>query len=130
MSRTRPSLRLATADDFALYAGRPIPDWCLEWVGYAAERDGDVIALGIVCWDKFGRVWCWFNRRRKLSPFLMHRLARRTIGHLQEMGVERLHAFCDERIENSDKWLRRLGFRPGPVVPPERRPVWICDLST
>ena len=122
-------VRLATVADFRAYAGRDLPEWCAEWVGWAGEQDGAVVALGIVSWDKWGRVWAWYDSRAAVSRFLMHRLARRTISHLRNIGVPHLHAYCSERVPDADKWLRRLGFRPALVLPPDPREVWVCDLT-
>ena len=123
------SVRLATPDDLSAFARREPPDWCIEWLGYVAERDGRLLALGSVFWDKWGRVWGAFDKKERVSPFLMHRLARVTITRLREIGIKQLYAECDLRVPNAAKWLRRLGFRPAPIVPPDPRQVWICTLS-
>lgn len=124
-----PTVRLATADDLRRYAGRNPPEWCVEWCGYVAERDGEIVALGMVFWDKWGRTWGLYDFRERQSPFLMHRLARETIAHLRRIGVTTLHAFCDDRVPKADLWLKRLGFRLAPELPPDPTPVWICTLS-
>lgn len=126
---SQAQVRLATADDLRAFAGCDPPDWCIEWVSYVLERDGKLVALGTIAWDAWGRTWGMFDCRDKVSPFLMHRMARNTIGSLREIGVERLHAYCDERVPRSDVWLRRLGFRPGAPVPLASEEVWVCDLS-
>lgn len=121
-------VRLATPDDLRNFAGCIVPEWCVEWVAYVAVRDSRPVALGTVFWDKWGRVWAAFDKKERVSPFLMHRLARRTIARLREIGIERLHAECDGRVPEAAKWLRRLGFRPGPIVPPDLREVWTLLL--
>ena len=83
----------------------------------------------MVFWDKWGRVWGSFDRKERISPFLMHRLARGMLAHLREIGIERLYAECDGRVPDAAKWLRRLGFRPAPVVPFAADEVWLCDLK-
>lgn len=120
---SRVKVRLATAADIRAFAKRDVPEWCVEWVAYVAERDGAPIALGSVYWDKWGQVWGAFDCRERISAFTMHRLARRTIEHLREMGVGTLHAFCDEQVLRSDVWLKRLGFRRS------FDSVWTCTLK-
>ena len=64
----------------------------------------------------------YFDNKEGVSPFLMHRLAKRTIAHLRSVGVEHLYAECSDSILGAEKWLRRLGFvRDGKS--------WRCDLS-
>lgn len=106
------SVRLASADDVRAFAGRDTPEWVVEMVAYAAEQDGQLIALGTVFWDAAGRVWVAFDKRGDISAFTMHRLALRTLKHLRDIGTDVIHAECDECIPGADKWLRRLGFRP------------------
>lgn len=122
------SVRLATADDIRAFAGREIPDWCVEWVAYVAEREGRPVALGTVLWDKWGRTWGAFDKTERVSPFLMHRLAKETIKQLKGIGIDTLYAECDP-IPAAAEWLRRLGFRRAPIVPPDPREVWVCDLT-
>lgn len=125
----RPSVRLAVADDLHRYARRDLPEWCIEWAGYVAEQNDEIVAIGLLCWDKWGRVWAWYDCRVRLPAFTMHRLAKRTIGHLREIGVPALHAYRDEAVPNSELWLRRLGFRLAPPLPFSPLPVWVCRLN-
>ncbi len=121
------SVRLATPEDLRDFARCDLPEWCVEWVAYVAEKDGCLIGLGTIIWDKWGRTWAAFDRRGAISPFLMHRLAKRTIAHLREVGIKSLYAECGD-VPGAVKWLRRLGFRPAPVVPGASGKVWACDL--
>lgn len=127
MSRIR--LRLATDDDIRRFARQDRPEWVVEWVAYAAEQDGEVVALGMILWDSHGLTWVMYNSRIKLSPFLMHRLAKKTLGHLREIGVTDLYTFCDDAIPGADKWLARLGFRPSFEFPSDAPPVLTCKLT-
>lgn len=124
----RPTVRLATSEDLRSFAGRDPPEWCIEWVSYVLERDGDLLALGSVVWDCWGRTWGNFDCRVPISRFLMHRMAVKVIGDLRAIGVKSLHAYADENTEGAEKWLRRLGFKPGLVLPPDPRRVWVCAL--
>lgn len=122
------AVRPASPADIRAYGGRDLPPECVETVAYLAERGGVVVALGGISWDKWGRVWGWYDSRERVSAFTMHRLARRMIGHLRGIGVGTLHAYCDDGVPSADRWLRRLGFRPAPIVPGAAEPVWTCSL--
>lgn len=130
MSRL-PTHRLATADDFRRYAGQDLPpEWCIEGrvIGYVAEDGGEVIAIGIVTWDEFGRAWGWFHSRQRIAAVTMHRLAKRTMAVLRAVDEPALHAGCDYRIPGSEKWLKRLGFAHAPELSCAERQVFRCDL--
>lgn len=131
MNRTRPSARIATADDFLRYAGRmPPAEWCIaESVGYAAERNGELVALGIVTWDHFGRAWGWFDTREALPALMLHRKAKAMLAVLRAVGEPVIYAGCDYTIAGAEKWLRRLGFIHDPEMSSEERSVWRCNLS-
>lgn len=103
-------LRPATAADFTA-RGRAVPE---VFLGFAAERDGEVVGYGLVVWDHEGRAWGAFDRFGDVPRFLMHRLARRVIAALREAGEPAIYAICDTRIPRAEEWLRRLGFTPTP----------------
>lgn len=121
------SVRPATLDDVLAYAGGGPPDWCIEWVADVAERDGRSVALGTVYRDKWGRCWVAFDKKEPVPRFLMHRMAKRTIARLREIGIDCLFAECDERIAGAAMWLERLGFKPGERTDSGRL-IWRCDL--
>lgn len=122
------SIRPATDDDARVFAPE-LPVWVIEWAGWVAERNGEVVALGIVGWDQWGRVWGFYDSRERLSAFTMHRMARKIMGHVREIGIHELHAYCSDVVPNAEKWLRRLGFRPSIVLPPVPQAVWTCSLK-
>ncbi len=106
--------RLATAADFERFYGKQPPD---EWFGVTAERDGVLLGMGSVVWDKWGRAWLFFNRGQGASALAMHRLALWVMRDLQTTFRETtVFAFCDETIAGADKWLQRLGFKPAPEI--------------
>ena len=123
-------IRQATDGDTRVFAPE-LPSWIIEWTGWVgvSERDGSVVALGIVGWDQWGRVWGFYDSRGCVSPFTMHRMARKIMGHLREVGVKELHAYCSDVVPNAEKWLRRLGFHPSLVLPPVPQAVWTCSLN-
>ncbi len=107
--------RLATPNDFIRFYGHAPPD---EWFGVTAERDGVLLGMGSVVWDRWGRPWLLFNRGVPDVPAIaMHRLARWVMRDLrQTFREEEVFAFCDEKIAGAEKWLRRLGFEPVPEM--------------
>lgn len=126
---TNLHIRLATAEDIRSYAGRELPaDYCIcSALGYAAERDGRVVAISLVTWDSYARAWVWFDTTEPLSPIVMHRRALKTIKVLREVGEPLLLAFCSRRIADAEKWLKRLGFHPAPELTTDpNHPVWRC----
>lgn len=124
------SIRRATADDARAIAGGTLPaDWCIGApVGWAAERDGEVIALGAVTWDRYGRAWGWFSGSGAVPAITMHRKAREMLAMLREAGEPTLYAICNTAIPGADTWLRRLGFVEAPDMHSEAGPVWQCNL--
>lgn len=105
-----------------------------EWrigppVGFAAERDGELVAIGTVTWDRWGRCWAWYNSREQLPAITMHRRAREMMGWLREAGEPALYAICHPGIPGSVKWLERLGFVLDVNLTHPKGPVYRCDLS-
>jgi hypothetical protein len=125
------SLRAATPDDLRSYIGSdPHPAWSVESFGILAERDGAIIALGIVTWDRYGRAWGWFSRREAVSAIAVHRLIIEAFGHLRKLGEPALYVLCDTSIPTAERWLRLLGFRRIPeLIVDGEHPVWVCDLT-
>jgi hypothetical protein len=132
MSRTRQILRPANPDDFRAYSGRdPDPRWCVDWWGEVVEQDGQLIGIGIISRDEYGRLWAWVDTRGPISAFLIHRAVSGWIAGLKTHGALAVHAYCSDRIAGAERWLRRLGFAPDLSLPPadDGRPVWKCDFS-
>jgi hypothetical protein len=128
-------VRSAGADDFTAYAGPPPPaEWCSgEVQGCVAERDGRMVAIAVATEDREGRFWLWVNVRETVPAIVLHRHGLRLLRSLRDSGHTMIHAFCDPRLPTAERWLRRVGFRPGPLWPHptgEKRTVWKCDLST
>ena len=126
------TIRRATPEDVHVMAGGDMrPEWCIGApVGFAADRDGELAALGTVTWDRYGRAWGWFNRRGAVSAFVMHRTAIEMLRLLREVEEPALYAICNPAIAGSDKWLRRLGFALDATLQHELGPIYRCDLST
>lgn len=123
------SIRRVTLDDvLALDALLP-QEWRVgEPVGYAAERDGALVAIGTVTWDRWGRAWGWYNSREQLPAITMHRCAIEMLRMMREVRAPALYAICGLQFAGSVKWLDRLGFVPDETLTHELGPVYRCDL--
>src|SRR6185437_6531379 len=118
MSQTRPILRTASPDDFRAYSGRdPDPRWCVEWWGEVVEHEGELIGIGVISRDEYGRLWAWVDVRGPISGFLIHRAVTAWVTGLRKNGAPALYAYCSDRIAGAERWLRRLGFAPDPSLP-------------
>lgn len=101
------------------------PEWNIaKVVGHAAECDGDLVAVGCVTWDRYGRCWGWFSWRERLSPFLIHRKAVAMLDLLRDCGEPAVHAICNRAIPGAEMWLRRLGFERDPALDMDMGPGW------
>lgn len=140
LSRVRPAMgswpggllvRRVVMDDIrTLNGGEGIdPAYCIgEPVGYAAERDGELLATGSVTWDRYGRAWGWFNRRGRVAPSTMHRCALEMLGMLRRVGEPEIYMICNLAIPGAEKWVKRLGFVRDERLPHPWGPVYRCDL--
>jgi hypothetical protein len=122
-------------DDFTAYVGAPPPvEWsCGEVWGCVAERDGRMVAIAVATEDRDGRLWLWVNVRETVPAIVLHRHGLKLMRSLRDGGHAMVHAFCDPRLSTAERWLRRVGFLPGPKWPHptgEKRTVWQCNLST
>ena len=105
-----------------------------EWrigppVGFAAERDGQLVAIGTVTWDKWGRAFGWYNcPGQPLPAITMHRCAREAMRWLREAGEPAMYAICHPGIPGSAKWLERLGFVVDDDLKHPRGDVYRCTL--
>lgn len=125
-------LRAASADDIRAVLGVDIdPEYCaMAPFGYAAERDGKVVAVGTITWDNRGVAWAWFNGRGAVPAITIHRKALAVLDMLREVGEPVLYTICDISVPCAEKWLRRLGFVRDETLMHPWGPVYRCDLST
>lgn len=124
-------VRRVTLDDMRAMDAVLPPEWRIgEPIGYAAERDGELVAVGSVTWDQWGRAWGWFNRRGHVPAITMQRCALATLKLLRDVGEPRIYTICNAAIPGSDTWLRRLGFAVDPTLQHNLGIIWRCDLST
>ena len=124
-------LRDASPEDFRAYAGRdPDPTWHVDWAGKLVERDGEVIGIGVVSEDPYGRLWAWTHSREPLPAIVVHRNTKAMLAKLRRAGADAVHCYRNEDIPGSERWLRRLGFVPAPELGDEGgKMVWRCTLS-
>ncbi len=126
-------LRQASKADLVAYIGHePSADWrpyLRDWAGYIVERDGKMVGVGCISEDDQGRLWAWVHTREALPAMLVHRGVVKVMGHLRRAGFDGVHCYRDEGIADSERWLRRLGFRPAPKITTARgKMVWKCDF--
>lgn len=107
-------IRQAQPADFRAYVnGDFSPEWCaVDPIGLVAEDAGRIVGVAIVSRDAKGRYWLWYNARAPLLPITIHRTAVRYLDGLKDCGVRIIRAFCDEKAETAERWLKRLGFAP------------------
>lgn len=122
--------RLTREDLQALDAELP-EEWNIgKPAGYAAERNGELVAIGQVTWDRYGHVWGWFNKRERIPAIIMHRCALEVLDFLSrpEVGEKHLYMICNLAVPGAEKWVRRLGFVPDETLTHPYGPVFRCDL--
>lgn len=102
----------ATDADYLAFYGKPAPP---TWIGMVV-RDGEHLAgFGHVMWtvdEPNVNALAFVDRRRPISPFLMHRAVKAVLAALKEVGEEFVFAGCDETIPSAAAWLKKLGFAP------------------
>ncbi len=124
---------MARASDFRRYFGvEPAPAWCIEGkiIGHVAERGGELVAVGLVSWDQYGRAWGWYSVRERVPEIIIFRQARAMLALLRSVKEPALYVFSDPRVPQAEKWLRRLGFRPAPGIVEPKVEAWKCDLTS
>lgn len=126
MNHSRPSPRLATPDDFRRFFGRDPP---AVWFGLVAEKDGEILGVGIVQWDEWGRAWGSVDAAAKVSPIVLHRAARSAIDTLTKVGEPVIYAFCNTAVPHAAAWLARLGFAPDAALSTGEPQVWSRRLA-
>lgn len=101
-------LATATADDYVAMTGLPEP---AEWFGLAYRRPWLVEGIGVVYRAKDGRWWLSFQRAPGVSKVkTAHAAAKRLLAEADARGIT-LHTLADPRIDGSEAWIERLGFR-------------------
>ena len=131
MSRSNLRLRPARPDDIRAMIGADIdPEYCaMAPVGYTAERDGEIVAVATITWDKNGVAWGWLNRIGYVPAITMHRSALRMLRDLREVGEPALYVICNLAVPGAEKWLLRLGFARDETLSHPWGPIYKCDLS-
>lgn len=124
---SRVATCLASADDFRRFFGREPPE---IWFGLMAIEGEEIVGMGIVRHDEYGRAWGSLTLRKRLLPLLMHRTALRVLAALSEAEEPCILTFCDTAIAGAEKWLQRLGFLPVPELTVDPNyPTWRRALA-
>lgn len=116
----RTSLRRATDSDYRAFYGKAPPD---DWVGWIAERQGQLVAFGYIWIDHLARAWTGIDNAREVPPVMLHRAIADIYAAMRDEGIPVLHALCDERIPAATRWLARLGFAIDEDMPKMYMPV-------
>lgn len=105
--------------------GHVLPENMHLWGGYTMLKYGVVIGYAGVCADKNG-AYLWFHMMSyaEKNPYVMHRLALKTIKEVKADGFTCIYASCQRNINGAAKWLERLGLKPTDKVDDEGRRVY------
>lgn len=123
-------VRRVTADDLrTLDAVLPQELNIGDPIGYAVERDGDLLGAGSVSWDSEGRAWGWLNRCGCVPAVTLHRCALEMLRMLRDVEEPALYMICDASNPAAVRWARRLGFVPDDTLTHPFGPVMRCDLT-
>ncbi len=124
-------VRPVTAEDIRTLIGGDIdPEYStLSPVGYAAERDGALVAAGSVTWDRAGRAWGWLNCCEPVPPRILHCCALEMLAMLRGVGEPAVSMIVNQSVHGAERWARRLGFVPDAAMTHPWGPVFRCTLS-
>lgn len=103
-------LRPATRADFDALLDEPLP-WRVR--ATAAEVDGVLIGVGGLAFLPDGTVGAFVHASdaAKKYPVTLHKAGLRTMAEARKLGIRRVVALADEKIDRAIPWLERLGFR-------------------
>lgn len=100
-------VRPATDADFQAFVGRKPPE---IWLGMMAEREGRIVAMGVIAWNEDGKASGYFDAKERVSPLTIHKTALRMLAALKEAGEPVVFAGCDDMKVGARRWLKMLGF--------------------
>lgn len=124
------TVRHVTAADLTALDALMPAEWSIgKPVGYAAARGGVLMAAGNVTWDRWARAWGWLNCRERVPARIMHVCALEMLALLRDVGEPEIRMIVNLSIEGAERWARRLGFAPDPVLTHPWGPVYKCRLS-
>lgn len=123
-------VRYVTADDLREMGAVMPAEWDIgKPIGYAADRNGELVAAGSVTWDHGGRAWGWLNCRERVPARIMHTCALEMLLRLREVGEPDIRMIVNLSIDGAERWARRLGFVRDDALRHEWGPVLRCDLT-
>jgi hypothetical protein len=102
------ALRRAEDADWEAMTGMPAPS---DWFGLVEASNYLIEGMGAIYRDMCGRWWFAFQR----VPFAgkiktAHKAAKVLLNEAAERGIE-VRAIADPRIDGSQLWIERLGFK-------------------
>ena len=126
-------VRQVTPHDIRAVLGSDLkPEYChpdTKPCGYAAEKDGELRAIGVVSWDIHGRAWAWINRVGHVPAATLHRCATEFLDMMRGVGAPEIRMICNLAIPGSVKWVERLGFEPDEELQSPLGPVYRLNLD-
>lgn len=100
---------MATDADFLAFYGEPAPE---TWLGVCAKEGERIVGFGVIIWADNGYALGFVDRKGPISPFMLHREAKRVLRVLKQVGEPHVTVRCDGDLPRAAYWLKRLGFAP------------------
>lgn len=111
----------ASDEDFVKYYREDVPQ---IWVALVGKVDSEIVGMGGVIYDEWGRAFGFFDAEIR-PTFALHRAGMRFMKGMREAGETLIYAVCDFEVsEKADVWLRRLGFERDPDYRIEGQDLW------
>jgi N-acetylglutamate synthase-like GNAT family acetyltransferase len=104
-------LRPATREDVATLTDEPVAFRLRAW---AAERDGELLAIGGLAFQRDGTVTAFLdlNADPKTFAVSLHKAGKHMMSVARELRIKRVVAAAQPDNPAAVPWLRRFGFEP------------------
>jgi hypothetical protein len=122
-----PIVRPTTAADIIALAGEPLP-YQVRCV--TIDLGGEPLGFGGIAYFPEHNLYLAFARlteRARKYPVALHKAGKRSLEIAREMGAEWVAATADPAVPASERWLERLGYQRGDLIPTGER-VFLCHF--